>query len=265
MTSPQKNKWCLILGVSSGIGKATAESLSKEGWNIFGVHLDMADQETRIAELKFALQQNNVQVHFFNKNADNRKAREEIINDLKDQLGTDTLDLLVHSLAFGTLLPFIKTAENEDIIQKNQMEMTLSVMAHSLVYWTQDLWHQKLLAKGAKIFAMTSGGSVMHSKNYGAVSAAKSALESHARQLAIELAPHGVMVNCLRAGITNTPALRKIPEHEVLLQRAKDFNPHCRLSTVEDIGNAICSLTKMPGSWMTGNVINIDGGEILTI
>ena len=89
--------------------------------------------------------------------------------------------------------------------------MTLDVMAHSLVYWTQDLFFAGLLAPGARIFAMTSAGDHIVWPAYGAVSAAKAALESHVRQLAVELAPHRVAVNALRAGVTDTPALRKIP------------------------------------------------------
>lgn len=258
-------KWCLILGVSSGIGQACARSLSRDGWNIIGLHFDISERENEIEALKSELEKNSEQVVFFNRNADSKKERRDIVEHIKDLLKGDTVELMLHSLAFGTLLPFIKTENIENVIQKNQMEMTLSVMAHSLVYWTQDLWESNLIKPGAKIFAMTSGGSVMYSQNYGAVSAAKCALESHARQLATELAPHGIMVNTIRAGITDTPSLKKIPEFKALIERAETFNPHGRLSTPEDIGEALCHLSKMESSWMTGNVINIDGGEILTI
>src|SRR5205807_964922 len=90
----------------------------------------------------------------------------------------------------------------------------IGVMAHSLVYWVQDLVHRGLMRKGGKIFAMTSAGGTRVLPNYGAVSAAKAALESHVRQLAMELAPRGIAVNAIRAGVTDTPALRKIPGHE---------------------------------------------------
>ena len=63
---------------------------------------------------------------------------------------------------------------------------------------------------------MTSAGGTRVLPFYGAVSAAKAALESHVRQLALELAPRGVTVNAIRAGVTDTPALRKIPGSDVL-------------------------------------------------
>ena len=71
------------------------------------------------------------------------------------------------------------------------MDMTLRVMAHSLVYWTQDLVRAELLGRGSRIYSMTSLGSQRAIPSYGAVSAAKAALEAHTRQLAVELASQG--------------------------------------------------------------------------
>ena len=67
----------------------------------------------------------------------------------------------------------------------------MDVMANSLVYWTQDLFFANLLSPGGRIFAMTSAGDHIVWPAYGAVSAAKCALESYVRQLAVELAPEG--------------------------------------------------------------------------
>ena len=260
-----KRKWCLVLGCSSGIGKATVQALSNEGWSIIGVHFDISENAEGVRALVSELEQNSEQVHFFNKNADNAKARSDIMDQIIEITSGDKIDLFLHSLAFGTLLPFIKSNDNQEVIKKPQLEMTLSVMAHSLVYWSQDLWSNDLLAKGSQVLSITSGGSQMYSKYYGAVSAAKCTLESHTRQLAIDFSPHGVAVNCLRAGITDTPALRKIPEYEVLIELAKIHNPHGRISTPEDVGEIIVGLSKITHSWMTGNIINVDGGEILMI
>ena len=98
--------------------------------------------------------------------------------------------------------------------------MTADVMAHSLVYWVRDLFHAGLFGDGSRLFAMTSEGAQQAVPTYGAVSAAKAALESHCRQLALELAPDGITVNAIRAGVTDTPALRRIPGDEELLAAA---------------------------------------------
>lgn len=265
MSQTQTNPWCLILGVSSGMGRACAQAFSTRGVNIVGVHLDVAERQPEIDDLVAQLRQNGVDVQFFNANAASDSVRSEIITTIAAALrAAGGLSVLVHSLAFGTLLPFIQSEADQATMTRRQMEMTLSVMAHSLVYWVQDLFAQRLLAANGKIFAMTSAGSTKATRSYGAVSAAKCALESHVRQLALELAPYGIAVNAIRAGVTITPSLQRIPEHVELTERAQQYNPHRRLTTPEDVAAAIVLLSQAPSSWITGNVIGVDGGEILT-
>jgi enoyl-[acyl-carrier protein] reductase III len=139
--------------------------------------------------------------------------------------------------------------------------MTLDVMANTLVYWVQDLFEAGLLGRGSKVFALTSAGSTRAAPHYGAVSAAKAALEAYVRQLAFELARSGVAVNAIRAGVTLTPALRRIPGHERIVDRAREINPHGRLTTPQDVGQAIALMCRSPSTWITGNVIGVDGGE----
>ena len=67
---------------------------------------------------------------------------------------------------------------------------------------------------------MTSSGGHTAIPFYGAVSAAKAALESHCRQLAVELGPINVGVNAIMAGVTDTPALRKIPGNIAMMHSA---------------------------------------------
>jgi len=149
-------------------------------------------------------------------------------------------------------------------VSQRQMEMTLDVMANSLAYWVQDLVALGLMRRGSRVFAMTSSGSTRVIKNYGPVSAAKAALESHVRQLACELASRGIAVNAIRAGITDTPAMRKIAGAVELYERAQVQNPSGRATTVEDVAKAIAALTDERLYWMTGNVIGVDGGEEIT-
>jgi enoyl-[acyl-carrier-protein] reductase (NADH) len=163
----------------------------------------------------------------------------------------------MHSLAFGTLKPYI----GSDALTRANIEMTLDVMAHSLVYWVQDLVRRGLMGEGGRVFSMTSSGSTRVIPSYGAVSAAKCALESHTRQLALELALHGITVNALRGGVTRTPAAEKIPESDRLFEQAERRNPHRRLTTPDDVARAVVALCDPGTDWITGNVINVDGGE----
>ncbi len=256
-------RWVLILGASSGFGAATARALSKAGFSIFGVHLDRRATMDLVEQVCADIQAAGQKAVFFNINASSDDKRAAAIAEMKETLGESPseppISVLMHSLAFGTLKPFVGKAD--EVMSKAQMDMTLDVMAHSLVYWTQALVEEGLLRKGSKIFAMTSSGGKRVFPYYGAVSAAKAALESHIRQLSLELAPHGISANCIRAGVTDTPALRKIPGHERLIEEATRKNPGGRLTTPEDVGETISALALAHTAWLTGNVLGVDGGE----
>ena len=253
-------KWALILGASSGFGAAAARELSKQGMHIIGVHLDRRGAMAGVEQLIKSIQDTGVQALFFNVNAADPVKRQEVLDQVQPKLGGSTVTVLMHSLAFGTLKPYV-TSDPKEQLTKDQMEMTLDVMANSLVYWVQDLLGRKLLGPGSRVFAMTSSGGTRVWPTYGAVSAAKAALESHIRQLALELAPYGVTANAIRAGVTDTPALRKIPGNEQMMELSKLRNPHHRLTTPEDVAKAMAVLANSGAEWLTGNTIGVDGGE----
>ena len=213
-------------------------------------------------EVKLRVEEAGRQYLPFNMNAANPDRRKDAIDKMAEAMDGSGFRVLMHSLAFGTLKPFV-TDLVENSIQQPNMDMTLDVMAHSLVYWVQDSLRRGLLGRGSRIFTMTSAGSHRIVPNYGAVSAAKAALESHIRQLAVELAPREITANSILAGVTDTPALRRIPGNEKLIEVALSRNPSGRLTLPTDIASFIALLAK-PGNgadWVTGNVINVDGGE----
>ncbi|QBJ90992.1 SDR family oxidoreductase [Streptomyces seoulensis] len=261
MLSPVKGTWCLILGASSGMGRATALAMAREGANICGVHFSTAAHEDEVNELIAELRDTGVQVSFHNRNAASAQNRAELVAELAELTGGQGVRVLLHSLAFGSLLPLIPRDGEPDVITQRQMNMTADVMGHSLVYWVRDLYVAGLLPRGASVFALTSRGDEHAMPSYGAVAAAKAALGAHVRQLAVELAPAGISVNALRAGMTPTPALLRIPGSDDLARRAAEGNPHGRTTTPEDVAEAIVMLSASESSWLTGNTIAVDGGE----
>ncbi len=253
--------WAIILGASSGFGGAVAVKLAEDGYNIFGVHLDRQATMHNVDRIVNDIKANGSEAIFFNVNAADAEKRTEVIDEIKRIAGgKPIIKVLMHSLAFGTLKPFINYNE-EQPITKAQMEMTLDVMAHSLVYWVQELVKENLFMHKGRIFAMTSSGSKAVIPYYGAVSAAKASLESHVRQLSTELGEMEIAVNSIMAGVTDTPALRKIPGNVPMIEVAKRKNPRNRLTTPADIAKVISVLCRDGGEWISGGVINADGGE----
>ncbi len=260
-------RWALVLGASSGFGAAACRALARNGFSIVGVHLDRRATLPKAERVKADIEQAGCRALFFNANAADPARRSEIILACREEIGLPPsqggIGVLLHTLAFGTLKPFI-ARDREAAIKPADLTMTLDVMAHSLVYWVQDLFHAGLLLKGAKIFGMTSAGGHRVWPAYGAVSAAKAALEAHVRQLAFELAPFGISANAIRAGVTDTPAARKIPGSGRMFERARAANPAGRLTTPEDVAEVVVTLSLSDSHWMTGNVIGVDGGEELS-
>ncbi len=259
----RKNDWALILGASSGFGGATAKELARCGMSIIGIHFDRAATLPQAEAIKKEIEDAGAQPLFFNVNASDETKRNEVLDEVKKVFDKDSeanLKVVMHSLAFGTLRPFI--SENpQDMMTQRQMDMTVDVMATSLVYWVQGAFTRGLMKKGGRIYAMTSSGGHSVLPFYGAVSVAKAALESIIRQLAMELGPFGITANSIMAGVTDTPALRKIPGAEKMITSATAKNPQMRPTTPEDIAKAIALLSHDNAYFISGNVIGVDGSE----
>jgi enoyl-[acyl-carrier protein] reductase III len=258
--------WALVLGASSGFGAAAAIELARAGCDIIGVHFDRRATLPNAKRVQSAINQLGRQERFFNLNAVDPARRDEVLDAMQPVFARDerrpSVRVLLHSLAFGTLLPLIHEDPQQEVGSR-QMQMTTDVMAHSLVSWVQALVRRDAMGQGSRVFAMTSTGASQVWRSYGAVSAAKAALEAHVRQLAFELAPKGITVNAICAGVTDTPALRKIPTCDSMIEVALRKNPHQRLTRPEDVAAALVALAQPSTYWMTGNVIQIDGGEAI--
>jgi NAD(P)-dependent dehydrogenase (short-subunit alcohol dehydrogenase family) len=262
-TIADRNLWAIVLGVSSGFGKEVALELAKSGYNIYGVHLDTGPAREKAEQFRQTLETIGVTAKFFNANAADDTKRAQIIEEINKDRQADphhVLRVVIHSLAFGAIGPFFDE-DTSKMLKKKQIEMTMDVMANSLIYWVQDLFIAKLLAENSRIFAMTSIGSERAILSYGAVSAAKAALEAYCRQIAVELAPYKITANAIMAGLTDTPAAAKIPGFEKMLRHAREHNPFQRNTVPQDVAKAISLLVDEKFYWITGATIKVDGGE----
>jgi enoyl-[acyl-carrier protein] reductase III len=267
-----RERWALILGASSGMGEATALALAGRGYKIVGIHLDFRAALDHVEDVKSGIVAAGAEALYINMNAADDEKRAGAIEAIRTRFEQSRaagrkpyLRVVMHSLAFGSLVPFIAD-DPKDAVDRKKMEMTQDVMGNSLVYWAQDLYHAGFFERGSKIYAMTSEGTDRVVPSYGVVSGAKAALQSHVRQLAMEFARRdsGISVNSIRAGVTDTPALRKIPEAARMVEITLARNPHGRLTTTADVAEAIASLSESDSDWISGNVIGVDGGEFVT-
>jgi NAD(P)-dependent dehydrogenase (short-subunit alcohol dehydrogenase family) len=179
---------------------------------------------------------------------------EERLARAVDELFARGLDELL-SLASPPAYPSAAFLDEEDFAR------TIHAMGTSLVGWTQDLLARGLFAGDARVIGLTSEGNTVAWKGYAAVAAAKVALESVARGMAVEMAPYGVRVNVIQAGITDTPALQAIPGNDHLKAQARRRNPFRRLTTPEDVANVVYLLARDEAAWINGEVVRVDGGE----
>ncbi len=288
-----KNNWAVIIGGSSGMGLAIAQKMANEGMNLCIIHRDRRKDLPAI-ELAFeAIRGKGVELLTFNYDALNTTKQDLILKALIEKLGSSQkVKLIVHSIAKGNLKPIhisdksgldLQQAANvsdtdllntfeglkqlptfsSNIPKLGEQDFTLTIqaMATNFYHWVRLLLDAELLADDTRVIGLTSEGSQRAWKGYAAVSAAKAALESICRSMAVELAPKGIRCNVIQAGVTDTTSLRMIPNSDQLKLHAALRNPFGRLTTPKDVANVVYLLTRPESAWINGAVIPVDGGE----
>jgi NAD(P)-dependent dehydrogenase (short-subunit alcohol dehydrogenase family) len=147
------------------------------------------------------------------------------------------------------------------LLEEEDFAHTIHAMGTSLYGWVRELRERGMFDPDARVFGLTSEGNALAWKGYAAVAAAKAALESLARSIAVEFAPYGIRCNVIQPGITETPALAAIPGSGHMKAQARLRNPFGRLTTPRDVANVIYLLSTDDAAWINGEVIRVDGGE----
>lgn len=264
------NNWALILGGSSGMGLATAKKLAQNGYNLFVVHRDRRGSMKTVDAAFDEIRAMGVKLEAYNMDALSNEGRQAILNNIADTLHDGKIRVLLHSIALGNLklaapksdpsLPY----DDTNLLNEEDVSQTIYNMGTSLLFWVQDIHKRGMFAPDSRVFGLTSEGNQVAWLGYAAVSAAKCALESMARTIAKEFAPHGIRCNILQPGITDTPALRLIPGSESMKEHAIKRNPLGRMTTPEDVAGVVYLLSRDEASFINGALIRVDGGESIS-
>ena len=231
----------LVTGGSRGIGKAIALRLAREGATRVAIgyfRSDAAAEET--ADELRALGAEPVLVRG---NVTSSRVADQVA-----ALGP--LDVLVHNAATGVIRPALETEDKH-------WDWTLNANARALLGLTRVA--APSMAPGSSIVALSSLGSVRVLENYSLVGTSKAALEALVRYLAVELAPQGIRVNAVSAGVVETGALEHFPNREAMLASGAR-NPAGRIVTPADVAGVVSFLCSPDAEMIRGQTIVIDGG-----
>lgn len=193
--------------------------------------------------------------------------RSGLIGKLSAATGVDR-DALTRSLkvvasqGFDELMPLVADCDyGNSVIDEEDLAGTIYNMGTSLFSWVRALLDADLFDADARVLGLTSEGNEVAWRGYSAISAAKVAMESLSRSMALELAPLGIRSNIVQAGITETPASSMIPGIEGMKAAARKRNPFGRLTRPEDVADVIYLLCRDEASWINGAILRVDGGE----
>ena len=176
--------------------------------------------------------------------------------DLFSRIGsTGPVDVLVHAAALGS---FKATVD----VRANQWDLTMSVNARALLLCAQQA-APLMAGRGGRMLAISSLGSGRVIPQYGAIGAAKAALEALVRYLAVELAAHRIGVNALAPGLLDTPSIRRHPQHAALAAAALARTPSGRLATLDDVADVALFLCSPLADQIVGQTLVLDGGASL--
>jgi len=170
---------------------------------------------------------------------------------LREVAALGPLTALVHSAATGVIRPALE-------IEKKHWDWTLDANAYALLALTKAAAPQ--MRPGSSIVAISSLGSTRVLENYVVVGTSKAALESLVRYLAVELAPQGIRVNAVSAGVVETEALDHFPNKDEMVRRGIERSPTGRLVEPEDLANAVVWLCSPEAEMVRGHTLVVDGG-----
>jgi enoyl-[acyl-carrier protein] reductase III len=163
-------------------------------------------------------------------------------------------DAVVHNAATGVIRSALETEDKH-------WDWTLNANARALLALARACAPD--MKPGSSFVGVSSLGSTRVLENYVLVGTSKAALESVVRYLAVELAPRGIRVNAVSAGVVETEALDYFPNREQMLKAATARTPAGRMVEPDDIADAVAFLCSADADMVRGQTLIVDGGYSL--
>jgi len=235
----------LVTGGTRGIGKAIALRFASEGAGRVALGYlrndsaaEEAAKDVRAAGAEPVLVRGNL-------------ASERVIGEFAAQ---GPYAAVVHNAATGVIKPALETEDKH-------WDWTLSTNARALLSLARACAPD--MEPGSSIVAISSLGSTRVLENYVLVGTSKAALESVVRYLAVELAPRGIRVNSVSAGVVETEALDHFPNREEMLRACRERTPAGRLVEPDDVAATVSYLCSPDAEMVCGHTLIVDGGYSL--
>ncbi len=240
------SKVALITGGARGIGKATALKLARAGADVVSVYYSSVEEAEQLVQEIQALGRRAVAIKA-------NVADEASVKELLKQVQTyfDRLDILVSNAASGVLKPALKmsTKHWRWCMETNALALNHLVTAA-----------EPILQPGGRVIALSSLGAQRAIPNYAFIGASKAALEALVRSLSLELAPKGITVNTVSAGVVDTDALKYFPNREQLLEEYQAHALADRPLSPADVANAVYLLCLPEADMIRGHTLFVDAG-----
>jgi enoyl-[acyl-carrier protein] reductase III len=231
----------LVTGGARGIGKAIALRFASMGASRVAIGYLRGDRAAE--ETASELRELGAEPVLVRGNVASQRVAQEVA-----ELGP--LDVLVHAAATGVIRPALDTEDKH-------WDWTLSANSRALLTLARAAAHS--MPKGSSIVGLSSLGSTRVLENYALVGVSKAALEALVRYLAVELAPRGIRVNAVSAGVVETSALEYFPNREAMVEMGKR-NPVGRIVTPEDVAACVTFLCSPEAEMIRGHILVVDGG-----
>ena len=257
-TDEKLSSVAVVLGASTGVGAAIALRLAENLYPVIGFHRGrhQAEALSQAMLLKCRAKQSQLIERDVGRN---EIAVDVGVADVAKFASKQSVRVLVHSLSGASVNSVMKSVPY-------QVESTFNLLAHSFLWWVQGLQQCDLLAPNAKIIALSNPLPDFYLRNSGVIGAAKAALETYVKMLAVELGPMGMRINAIRFSTVLTSALRKVLSAEAVAALEKVHQHIVPAGTMQDADSVAQFVVKLVNdNWINGAVIDLTGGSTRTL